>query len=67
VRKGVSFPETNRLVAEAGIMARYHQPYSEIEKIPLRTLLFMMRLAEAEDKYSQDMMKKNKMKMKGKR
>lgn len=46
-------------------MARYHQPYSEIEKIPLRTLLFMMRLAEAEDKYAKDMMKKNR--MKGKR
>lgn len=45
-------------------MARYHQPYSEIEKIPLRTLIFMMRLAEAEDKYAEDMMKKNKIKMK---
>jgi hypothetical protein len=30
-------------------MARYNQPYSEIENMSLRTILFLIRLAEAED------------------
>jgi hypothetical protein len=37
-------------------MARYNQPYSEIENMSLRTILFLIRLAEAEDmKLKEDM------------
>jgi hypothetical protein len=35
-------------------MARYNQPYSEIENMSLRTILFLIRLAEAEDMKFED-------------
>ena len=48
-------------------MSKYHQPYSEIKDMPLRTILFLIRLAEAENMKAEADMKKTKAKMKNKR
>jgi len=43
------------------MMARYNQPYSEVKDMPLKTVLFLLRLAEAEDmKIKADMDKAKK-------
>jgi hypothetical protein len=46
-------------------MSRYNQQYSEIKDMPLKTILFMLRLAEAEDFYQKKEMEKMKNKGKG--
>ena len=48
-------------------MSRYNQPYSELENIPLKTAIFLIRLAEAEDKYTKQKIKQSKNKGKGRR
>lgn len=48
-------------------MGRYNQPYSEIENIPLKTSLFLLRLAEAEDQYTKQKIEQAKMKNKGRK
>ena len=60
--RGKNYEVLNESVAKAMLMSRYHQPYSEIEKMPLRTVLFLLRLAEAEDAKMKADMKKNKRK-----
>jgi len=37
----------------ATMMSRYHQPYSEVSKIPVTELLFYISLIEAEDRYTE--------------
>lgn len=49
------------------MMARYNQPYSEIENMSMKTILFMLRLAEAEDLYQKKEMEKLKNKGKGRK
>lgn len=63
--RGRPFSDTNRYIAEATLMARYNQPYSEIKDMPLKTIMFMLRLAEAEDFYQKKEMEKLKSKSKG--
>lgn len=45
-------------------MAKYNQPYSEIKNIPIQTLLFLIRLSEAEDMKMKIDMEKAKSKIK---
>ena len=62
--RGINFPDTNRYVAESLLMKRYNQPYSEIKDMPLKTILFLIRLAEAEDMKTKADMDKAKAKIK---
>lgn len=52
------------MVAEATLMARYNQPYSEIRKMPMKKILFYLALGEAEDIYTQQQMEKQQSKYK---
>ena len=63
--RGRPFSDTNRYIAEAVLMSRYNQPYSEIENMSTKTILFMLKLAEAEDFYQKKEMEKLKNKGKG--
>lgn len=65
--RGRPFSDTNDYITEAILMARYNQPYSEIKDMPLRTILFMLRLAEAEDFYQKKEMEKMKNKGRGRK
>lgn len=42
--------DTSLLATKATLMSRYHQPYSEVIKMPIRDVLYFMALVEAEDK-----------------
>jgi len=46
-------------------MARYHQPYSEVRKMPMRLVEFLLALIEAEDQY--EIQKIEELKRKGNR
>jgi len=48
-------------------MARYNQPYSEIKNLPYKTVLFLLRLIEAEDQYTEQKIEQAKAKNKGKK
>lgn len=48
-------------------MGRYNQPYSEIEKMPYKTVMFLLRLTEAEDKYQKQKIEQAKKKNKGRK
>lgn len=65
--RGRPFSDTNRYVAEALLMSRYNQQYSELKDIPTKTILFMLRLAEAEDFYQKKEIEKIKNKSKGRK
>lgn len=65
--RGRPFSETDRHVAESILMSRYNQSYSEIKDIPIKTILFILRLAEAEDLYQKKEMEKLKNKGKGRK
>lgn len=65
--RGRNFPDTVLDTVYATLMARYNQPYSEIENIPLKTSLFLLRLAEAEDQYIKQKVEQAKMKNKGRK
>ena len=62
--RGVTFSDTAEYLAQAVLMGKYNQPFSELENIPLRTALFLLRLSEAEGKYQESEMKKNESKIK---
>jgi hypothetical protein len=47
-------------------MGRYNQPYSEIKDMPIKTVLFLLRLAEAEEFLQKKEMEKLKNKSRGK-
>ncbi len=47
-------------------MSKYNQPYSEINEIPTETVMFLLRMAEAEADYQKAEMDKLKNK-KGRR
>lgn len=48
-------------------MNKYHQPYSEIKDMPLKTIMFLIRLTEAENRKQKADMDKQKAKTKGMR
>lgn len=65
--RGRNYPDTILETTYAILMARYNQPYSEIKDIPLKTAMFFLRLAEAEDQYTEQKIKQAKMKNKGRK
>ena len=65
--RGRPFSDTNRYIAEAVLMSRYNQPYSEIKDMSTKTVMFMLKLAEAEDFYQQKEIDKMKSRGKGRK
>ena len=65
--RGVSFNDTNLYLAQSVLMSKYNQQYSEIENIPVKTVMFLLCLAEAEGQYQESEMKKAQAKIKNKR
>ena len=64
--RGVSFRDTNLYLAQSVLMSKYNQQYSEIENIPLKTVMFLLHLANAEGQYQESEMKKAQAKIKNK-
>lgn len=62
--RGVHFQDINHHLVDAILMSRYNQPYSEIDDIPTETVIFLMRLIEAENDYEESEIKKIKNKNK---
>lgn len=62
--RGVSFPDMVEYLAQAVLMGKYNQPFSELDNIPLKTAMFLLRLSEAEGKYQESEMKKSESRMK---
>jgi len=58
--RGVHFQDINHHLIDAVLMSRYKQPYSEIDNIPTETVIFLIRLIEAETEYEEAEMKKIK-------
>ena len=58
--RGVNFLDTAPMVVDGMLMSKYNQLYSEIDNIPTKTVIFLMRLAEAEDAHQEAQMKKLK-------
>lgn len=56
--RGIAKPSVSDSIVEAVLMARYNQPYSEIQNIPLLKCMFFVRLAEAEDEYTKQKIEK---------
>jgi len=65
--RGVSFSDTREYLAQAVLMEKYNQPFSEIKNIPLKTAMFLLRLSEAEGQYQESEIKKRTAQMKSKR
>lgn len=57
--RGGIIPELSSLVTEAILMSEYHQQYSELDKIPIETVIFLLRLLENQKIYENQQMKKN--------
>ena len=49
---------------EAILMSRYNQSFSEIQEMPLTKIMFFIRLAEAEDEYEKQELRKQQAKSK---
>ena len=64
--RGVSFRDTDVYLAQSVLMSKYNQQYSEIENMPLKTVLFLLNLAYAEGQYQETEMKKTQAKIKNK-
>lgn len=60
--RGINFLDVNHHVIDSVLMSKYNQPYSEIAEIPLESVIFLMRLAEAEGDFQESEMKKMKAK-----
>lgn len=56
--RGIPFKDTNIYVTQSILMSHYHQPYSEIDDIPYKTVEFLIRLYEAEKEYEKREMDK---------
>lgn len=52
--------DCSEYLIKAVLMSRYHQPYSEIEKIPLKEIIFYKHLIAAEDRKAEIEMEKLK-------
>jgi len=52
VRGSPPSKDTAVLVTKAIMMSRYHQPYSELAKMPYTSIMYFIALAEAEDAYT---------------
>ena len=62
--RGQAYSSTDLYVAQSVLMSKYHQQYSEISNIPLKTVMFLLNLATAEAQYQEAEMKKIKAKAK---
>lgn len=58
--RGVHFLELNPLMIDSVLMSKYNQPYSELDEIPTKTVILLLRLAEAESDYIEAEIKKGK-------
>lgn len=64
--RGRGYRDTDLYVAQSILMSKYNQQYSEIDNIPLKTVLFLLNLTNSERQYEEAEMKKAKAKMKNK-
>lgn len=49
--RGGSYSDTALLVAQSILMSKYNQQYSEIKDIPMKTVIFLLQLYNAEAEY----------------
>ena len=49
--RGQTYSSTDLYVAQSILMSKYHQQYSEIRNMPLKTVMFLLNLAVAEAQY----------------
>lgn len=58
--RGAKFLDIGPHIIDATLMSKYNQPYSEIDEIPTETVIFLLRLAEAQAGYEESEIKKAK-------
>lgn len=49
--RGGVIPELATLVTESILMREYHQQYSELDAMPIETVIFLLRLLENQQLY----------------
>lgn len=57
--RGGIIPELSSLVTQAVLMREYHQQYSELDDMPIETVIFLLRLLENQKIYEEQQIKKN--------
>ena len=62
--RGKQYPELSNLVTKSVLMEVYHQRYEDLDKMPIKDVLFFLRFFEAKEQYKKQLIEQEQKKIK---